>query len=301
MIRTVWRTGGVTIYRRYIDLHVQGAALDHLIRLKTGHTSGAGNPSVQYLKNFSVIYALSINFSDLLLHEQADSAVVQEVNVHGRKCWRLGAMDEAGIVEHEISFRVHGILSKVDLVPGNIARLRVTNLCQRVELTGLGSESFLQSINKVLVVQDAFRRFFAGQRVSSWNFADEDGHSRFNCTCLYLTKTDGRAAEEVPFGPGVDPLGQLAKFRTSDLVHTAENDMKYFRLAKPEQDSAQPRETFYEAFPASFRKGDIVEVEGTVVAFFSKNGMVKTIFQMNVVTLLDATFSKVRLVFTAFS
>ncbi|KAK7040606.1 hypothetical protein R3P38DRAFT_2769081 [Favolaschia claudopus] len=263
-------------FDKFFDKDAASTALENIIQAKTGHVKESNNPSVQYLRNFS-----------------ADTAVVQEVNAHGRKCWRLGAIDDAGAVEHEISFRVHGILSKVDLVPGNISRCsmeRVTNLCQRVELTGLDSASFSQSINQILVVQDAFRRFFAGQRVSAWNFSDEDGHARFNCTCLYLTKTDGRAVEEVPFGPGVDPLGQLAKFRSSDLVHTAENDVKYLRLAK--QDLLHPREMFYEAFPAAFRKGDIVEVQGTIVAFFSKNGMVKTIFQMNVLTLLDATFSK---------
>ncbi|KAK7054074.1 hypothetical protein R3P38DRAFT_3171588 [Favolaschia claudopus] len=203
----------------------------------------------------------------------ADSAVVHETNVHGRKCWRLGAMDEFGNVEHEISFRMQGILSKVDLVPGNITRCsleRAANLCQRVELTGIGSESFALSANNILVVQDIFRRFFAGQR------------------------TDGRAVEEVPFGPGVDPLGHLANFRSSDLVHTAENDVKYFRLANDldKRHALSDRDSFYEAFPAAFRKGDIVEVQGSIIAFFAKNHVVKTIFQMNVLTLLDASFSK---------
>ncbi|KAK6974080.1 hypothetical protein R3P38DRAFT_3239941 [Favolaschia claudopus] len=260
----------------FYDRDAAAVALDQIIRDKTERGAvEANDTSAQYLKNFS-----------------ADNVVVQESNAHGRQCWRLGAMDTAGVVEDEICFRVQGIISKVDLVPGNVARCsleRVANLCQRVELIGLGSEKFVESITSVLIVQDHFRRFFAGQRVNAWNFADEDGHPRLNCTCLCLTKTDGRAVEEIPFGPGVDPLGQLAKFRTSNLAHTAENDVKYFRRAKSSKESV---EGFFEAFPSVFRKGDIVEVQGSIVAFFAKNNVVKTIFQLNTLTLLDASFSK---------
>ncbi|KAK7000255.1 hypothetical protein R3P38DRAFT_2797518 [Favolaschia claudopus] len=92
---------------------------------------------------------------------------------------------------------------------------------------------------------------------------------------------------EVPFGPGVDPLGEFEKYRNEGLVHTAENDVDYLKRISMNDGRFENA-----TFPSNFRKGDIVEVQGSVIAFYTKNRTIKVIFQMNVLTLLDDSFSK---------
>ncbi|KAK7012340.1 hypothetical protein R3P38DRAFT_3200159 [Favolaschia claudopus] len=204
-------------------------------------------------------------------------------------------MNTEGAIEHELSIRVVGILSKAELVPGKLNKCtpdKVANLCQRVELVGLGSEVFKAAVSNTRPILEMLTRYFGAQRVSEWNIGQENGQYHLNCTCLYLTRTgdgvDDAELQEIAFGRGVDPLGEFRKFRSAGLIHTAQNQVKYFRRST----AADGKHTLYEAFPANFRKGDIVEVQGSVLSFSSKHKAIKTIFQMNALTLLNSKYSK---------
>ncbi|KAK6972181.1 hypothetical protein R3P38DRAFT_3240424 [Favolaschia claudopus] len=225
---------------------------------------------------------------------QTDNLVVQETSNQQRPVWRLGIINGEGAIEEELSIRMHGILTRVDLTAGNMYRCeaaKVANLCQRVELVGLGSELFSDAIQNLLSLHGAFERFFGAERVIPMNVGDAYSGPRLICTCLYLSKAGPDALAEVPFGMGVDPLGELAKYRKSGLIHTSENQVTYFKSA----DDGNPRskhDTVYEAFPATFRAGDIVEVQGSVIGFATKNQKIKTIFQLSTLTLVHSTYSK---------
>ncbi|KAK7044304.1 hypothetical protein R3P38DRAFT_3176562 [Favolaschia claudopus] len=223
---------------------------------------------------------------------QTDNLVVQETGNKQKPIWRLGIMNSDGAIEEELSIRMHGILTRVDLTAGSLYRCdvaKVANLCQRIEIVGLKSQLFTEAIQNVAALHSAFERFFGPDRVIPMNVGDSYSGHRMICTCLYLSKAGPECLPEVPFGMGVDPLGELAKYRKSGLIHTSENQVTYFRSA---DDGDAGHDTVYEAFPASFRAGDIVEVQGSVIGFATKSQKIKTIFQMSSLTLVHSTQSK---------
>ncbi|KAK6992996.1 hypothetical protein R3P38DRAFT_3224408 [Favolaschia claudopus] len=225
---------------------------------------------------------------------QTDNIVVQETGNKQRPIWRLGIVDSEGTVEDELSIRMHGILSRVDLTAGNLYRCdaaKVANLCQRIELVGLGSQLFVEAIQNVTSLHSAFDRFFGPERVIPMNVGDAFSGHRLICTCLFMSKAGPDSLPEVAFGMGVDPLGKLAKYRKSGLIHTAENQVTYFKSAD-DGNPGSKHDTVYEAFPASFRPGDIVEVQGSIVAISTRNQKIKTIFQMSSLTLVHSTMLK---------
>ena len=51
-----------------------------------------------------------------------DNIIVQEIDRHDRRSWSLAVISSTDAPITELTFRVHGILSKIDLVPGDIAK-----------------------------------------------------------------------------------------------------------------------------------------------------------------------------------
>ncbi|KAK6993069.1 hypothetical protein R3P38DRAFT_3224048 [Favolaschia claudopus] len=227
---------------------------------------------------------------------QIDNIIVQETGDQSRKIWRLGIMNSDGIVENELTVRLHGILAKVELTPGNLTKCdagKAANLCQRIEVVGLNSERFEGAVRNISVLHGAFARFFGENRMLPLNYGERKGESRLSCSCLFLSRISAAGDEEVPFEAGVDPLGQLAKFRKCGLVHTPENKVSYLKTIKEANNDGSNEEiVIYEAFPGSFRPGDIVEVQGSLIALANKHGKVKTTFQLSALNLIDASFSK---------
>ncbi|KAK7012660.1 hypothetical protein R3P38DRAFT_3209270 [Favolaschia claudopus] len=241
-----------------------------------------------------VVKNTSTNAVQLVNLLQTDNLVVQETGNKQKPIWRLGIMNSDGAIEEELSIRMHGILTRVDLTAGSLFRCdaaKVANLCQRIEIVGLNSQLFTEAIQNVVALHSAFERFFGPDRVIPVNVGDSYSGHRMICTCLYLSKAGPDSAPEVPFGMGVDPLGELAKYRKSGLIHTSENQVTYFRSAD-DGNAGSKHDTVYEAFPASFRAGDIVEVQGSVIGFATKSQKIKTIFQMSSLTLIHSTQSK---------
>ncbi|KAK7028257.1 hypothetical protein R3P38DRAFT_3189735 [Favolaschia claudopus] len=206
---------------------------------------------------------------------QVDDVIVQETGASDRKIWRLGIMNSDGSVENELTLRLHGILSKAELTPGNLSKVdasKAATMTQRIELVGFGSSVFDDAVNNMGILHGLFGRFFGENRMLPLNLAPG-------------------TSTEVPFGAGVDPLGQLANFRRSGLIHTTENKVSYFK-AVPDESTSERETVIYEAFPGTFRRGDLVEIEGVVIALANKHGKIKTTFQLSAMTLIDSSFSK---------
>ncbi|KAJ7171228.1 hypothetical protein C8R46DRAFT_1216806 [Mycena filopes] len=227
---------------------------------------------------------------------------LSSVNVEGvvikqtggvRKTWRMAAMAESPEDDTEVVFRMQGVLSLVELVAGNLSRLnnnKAANISQRVKIVGLGSASFELAVQNTKVIQEAFSRFFGGRPISGWNTGDGTGETFLIASNRFLTSNkDYPNCKSVPIGPGVDPLKSLERFKSAGLIHTADNIVNYFRLYK---DPKSGEDIYYSSFPGAFRVGDIVEIQGSVTAFQTKQQKIKTHFHMQSLTLLDHKYSR---------
>ncbi|KAK7006369.1 hypothetical protein R3P38DRAFT_3214421 [Favolaschia claudopus] len=246
-------------------------ALEKFIQDRVNESKDAKETSVQYFARLNA------------LHEV-------DRQVSNRREWKLAALSGSEVVPEEVAFRLHGVLAKINLAPGEIAHLnayKASSLTQRVQLVGLGSHAFDDMLLNTKVVTDIFRRHLGGQHSPVWKIGEGYGDLQMNCSCLYLTKAFNRPEREVAFGPGVDPFKKFARYKPQGYIHTAANVVKYFKRVDEEG-----KRVLYECFPGTFRVGDIVEVQGSVIAFPVKDGMVKMVFQMNTLILEDASFSK---------
>ncbi|KAK7018848.1 hypothetical protein R3P38DRAFT_3199965 [Favolaschia claudopus] len=189
-----------------------------------------------------------------------------------------------------MTFRVQGILSKINLVPGEISHLnakKAASLTQRIELVGLGSTAFEDMIMNTKLVTDCFRRSLGSQTPPEWNIGEGHGDLRLNCSSLYLTKAVEGINEEVPFGAGVDPFRKFAKYKLHGYIHTSDNVVRYFKRGTENGSTV-----LYDCFPANFRAGDLVEAQCSIIAFTTKENTIKVVFHMNALTLEDGSFSK---------
>ncbi|KAK7033317.1 hypothetical protein R3P38DRAFT_3186856 [Favolaschia claudopus] len=267
-------------------------ALDKIIHDRKNEQDISSRPDVQYFGNLNASQRNTGEYINLTDARQLDNTIIHEGARQngGRRIWKIGAISSSGTVEHEMTFRIHGVLSKINLVPGEISHLnahKAAALTQRIEIVGLGSAAFDDMIMNTKIVTDAFRRFLGSQYLPEWNIGEGYGDIRLNCSCLYLTKINGHTRDEVPFGPGVDPFGKFAKYKSQGYAHTSANIVRYFKRGM-----GNDKDVLYECFPANFRAGDIVEVQGNIIAFPTKDNAIKVVFQMNALTLEDASFSR---------
>ncbi|KAK7031791.1 hypothetical protein R3P38DRAFT_3187513 [Favolaschia claudopus] len=165
---------------------------------------------------------------------QVDDVIVQETGASDRKIWRLGIMNSDGSVENELTLRLHGILSKAELTPGNLSKVdasKAATMTQRIELVGFGLSVFDDAVNNMGILHGLFGRFFGENRMLPLNLV-------------------------------------------------------------PDESTSERETVIYEAFPGTFRRGDLVEIEGVVIALANKHGKIKTTFQLSAMTLIDSSFSK---------
>ncbi|KAJ6489528.1 hypothetical protein C8R47DRAFT_1215341 [Mycena vitilis] len=208
-----------------------------------------------------------------------------------RQVWKLAAIEDGVASETEFCFRLQGIVSKLALVPGDIQKLspvQVLNTSQQIGLTGLSCASFDQAVNELQRVDALFARYFQAGVQGARRAHDES--IVLNASNRFLTAlADEPGALHIKFQDGVDPMGRLGKFIGSEIVHTEDNVVNYF---KREKDDDTGKFTYCAVTPDTFRIGDIVEIEASLMAFKNRHDHVKTHCNLRLVTLIDATFSK---------
>ncbi|KAJ7132000.1 hypothetical protein C8R46DRAFT_1235775 [Mycena filopes] len=249
-----------------------GIALDATIRKGATAVTEIDDTAIQHLSNV-----------------QMDHLVVQQTDLT-QKMWRIMAFDSSTQDYCEVVFRIEGILASVDLVAtSNMCEpKKAANLSQRIRLIGLNSAEFNDAIRQTKVIQGFFERHF-GSQVSTWNVGDELGDPFINISANYFTRanTEGTAVS-IELGDGVDPFGILRKFKTSGLIHTDDNQVKYFRKIIEADESVQ----YVTIFPGNLRVGDIVEGRASATVVGGKNGSLKVHFHLHSVILHNSKFSK---------
>ncbi|KAJ7445311.1 hypothetical protein FB451DRAFT_1055705, partial [Mycena latifolia] len=209
------------------------------------------------------------------------------------KVWRLGTANSDGMIEHEVVFRMQGILSTAELsLTSSMARTKATKAAffsQKLQLVGMGSDLFEKAISNLDFVRDIFVRSFPGRVLQPWPAGLRE--SVIHASSNFFTRVaDDPTAIHIDVGGGVDPFNSMQQLQTHGLVHTEENVVKYYKLVR---DAI----TGYFAFPANFRPGDIVEIRGSIVAVPCKKSAFKLHYHLNSVVRLDNTYSSVSITY----
>ncbi|KAJ7122505.1 hypothetical protein C8R43DRAFT_1136140 [Mycena crocata] len=216
----------------------------------------------------------------------------------GRKViiWRLGPLEGEGNIAEEFTFRMQGVLEKAKLVGtesmGRLDASRIANSSQQVTLTGLGCVLFEDSVQKILELHDLFGRYFQGDDLVNWAPYSRGEDPILSASNRFLTSADENPdAVSIAFNPGVDPVGALSKHLNQGgrFLHTEDNVVSYFRRVETKDPGKIKHEV---VVPSTFRLGDLVEIEASVIVFKSKQKSMKMHCNLRVLTLLDSQFTK---------
>ncbi|KAJ7016596.1 hypothetical protein C8F04DRAFT_1280984 [Mycena alexandri] len=210
--------------------------------------------------------------------------------VQGKKTWRLCVPDEEGDVNDEVVVRMQGILTKNNLVPRNVqtcAPNRAQFLTQHVEVCGLDTSTFTDSMARLESIKERFAQQLAGLEVAP--MVEPTEVDKFVASNrVFSLKTDVPCEQDNFFEDGVDSAGLLHKLKRSELIHAPENIVKYFRKKTVDEMNI----VYAPFYPGGFQIGDLVELQVSFVAISVNKSIVKITTRLQAVTLLDNKFSQ---------
>ncbi|KAJ7015747.1 hypothetical protein C8F04DRAFT_1171806 [Mycena alexandri] len=126
--------------------------------------------------------------------------------------------------------------------------------------------------------------------MSKWSDADTTDITLKASSRFFTSLEDEPDAVNIKLSAGVDPLHKLDRFIGDELVHTSANVVRYRKRTS----SGEEANTLEIAYPGTFRIGDIVEIDASIIAFKTtgRQSQIKMHCNLNGLTLLDSTFSK---------
>ncbi|KAJ7029811.1 hypothetical protein C8F04DRAFT_1187323 [Mycena alexandri] len=210
-----------------------------------------------------------------------------------RKNWRLCIPCESDGVLDEVVFGVQGVITNLGLVPiavGKVDHKRAIKLAQRVEVSGFNTPTFEEALNKLETANDRFSQHFRGQGVQK--ISPPNGQFGRSIACsnrLFTLRMDNPTEQGTDFEAGIDPLGTLEKLISSEMFHSTDNIVKYYTRGTDLKDGIT---TFVGGFPGSFKIGDIVEVQASLVSIKTADGGLKLTCRLHALTMLDNSFTK---------
>ncbi|KAJ7822233.1 hypothetical protein B0H13DRAFT_2376771 [Mycena leptocephala] len=200
--------------------------------------------------------------------------------------------EEDGAVE-EAMFRVQGILTENKLVPRDLpppGSRQIRYLAQHAELCGLETETFAIAKAKIAEIKQRFAEHLcnavfqiASEKVGPFGSTVTATNRFFTC------KRDAPTEQDGEFEDGVDPMGVLSRLKTEDLIHAAENRVKYFKLIIGDENT---KPQYVQTGPGSFKVGDVVEMQMSFIAIKMNNGRIKITHRLQALSLLSDVFTK---------
>ncbi|KAJ7034423.1 hypothetical protein C8F04DRAFT_906180, partial [Mycena alexandri] len=164
-------------------------------------------------------------------------------------------------------------------------------LSQQVTLTGLGSKLFDTGVSNLKDLHSLFARYFHGTEVTKASAAVGDDVAIVASNRYLTTLEDDPNAVGIAFGRGVDPMESFKPHVGASYVHAAENVVEYFK-ASTDTATGRVKFTHVEADPSSFRVGDVVEMQASVIAFRTQNKAVKLHYHLRALILISSAHSK---------
>ncbi|KAF7968166.1 hypothetical protein HWV62_31706 [Athelia sp. TMB] len=167
----------------------------------------------------------------------------------------------------EVVLRVQGAICHHQLPPVLGSRITANNearfMKQSIRLTGFGCKQFQQAVNSAanLVafmgqnMDDGSIEQWAPVRFQAWPALE------FSNRYFVHQNTEGDMVP-VAYSENMDPDGVLAEMAGEDWVHTADNQVSFYK--RDAVSDEKPR--FVPFDPSMFKKGDLVEVQFSMVA-----------------------------------
>ena len=110
---------------------------------------------------------------------------------------------------------------------------------QYVALSGLNLDSFNKSLEAFAKVHHSFGDLLPADKLESLPTISIDGFAALRCHTRYFTSRRNCPSRfvEQPFGPGVDPNGDLEEIKGDTYVHTEDNVVQYLEEKKGDEGS----------------------------------------------------------------
>ncbi|KAF7426520.1 hypothetical protein PC9H_008889 [Pleurotus ostreatus] len=146
----------------------------------------------------------------------------------------------------EASVGLQGIVAQVSLPPfadnTGQSHQRLSQLCQGVTITGLSSTNFVTMMDKLRHAHSLFSRFTPGGRLRSPEFISTQDFESRNGTVNFPTISTGNrfftpshlaaGLQPTAVTKDIDPSGVLKKADSRRLIHTEDNEVKYYIMSK---------------------------------------------------------------------
>ncbi|KAK0484114.1 hypothetical protein EDD18DRAFT_1112166 [Armillaria luteobubalina] len=225
--------------------------------------------------HMSRIIKEGIQMSEVSLQKDADDSI-----------WWLvkGNRDDA----EEMVFSCTGIVCKANLPPvvrtPSVGRDKAIVLSQSITITGLGCASFDNAIATLQEIKLTAEREFKHGMLDKWTPSTYRGFPAFMLSNQYFwTMKEGAQHEAIPFSNNVDPVGILQRLGKTDVVHTEDNVVQYFKANTDDEGKRR----FQRARPQLFRIRDVVEAQCSVIVFKTKGIKHQMKLVLRAIALLD--------------
>ncbi|KAK0496576.1 hypothetical protein EDD18DRAFT_1105682 [Armillaria luteobubalina] len=187
-----------------------------------------------------------------------------------------GSGDDA----EELVFACTGVMCETNLPP--IVR------APSVMVTGLGSASFDNVIAMLQEIKLTAEREFKHGMLDKWTPSTYQGFPAFTLSNRYFcAMKEGRQHKAVPFNKDVNPVGILQHLGKTDVVHTEDNVVQYFKAQSNDKGKCR----FQCARPQLFRIGDVVKVQCSVIVFKAKGTRHQMKLVLRAIALLNCDIS----------
>jgi hypothetical protein len=108
---------------------------------------------------------------------------------------------------------------------------------QQVNITGLGSAQFEESVEKLIQIHVAFANIFPDDMLDHWQYGDCAGFKTLEAQTRYFDRRSASAQqiEAIPFDKLIDPEGVLQSMIGEGFYHGLDNHVDYkSRVISPE-------------------------------------------------------------------
>jgi hypothetical protein len=107
---------------------------------------------------------------------------------------------------------------------------KALRLVQQVEISGMGTRTFYEAMNRMEIAQERFSQHFCGFPVTIWKArTGVTGQTLAASNRIFTLKTDYPTEQDTGFQDGMDPIGELEKLKSASLFHSQENIVRYFK------------------------------------------------------------------------
>ncbi|KAK0462185.1 hypothetical protein IW261DRAFT_1628710 [Armillaria novae-zelandiae] len=187
--------------------------------------------------------------------------------------WRLVKGNGDNI--EELVFSCTGVMCEANLPPID----KAFTLSQSITVTGLGCASFNDVIATLQEMKLTAEREFKHGMLDKWTPSTYRGFPVFTLSNRYFrTVKEGAQHEAVPFSNDVDPVGILQRLGKTDMVHTEDNVVQYFKAHTDDEGKRRPQ---------LFRIRDVVEAQCSIIVFKTKGIKHRMKLVLRAITLLD--------------